>query len=655
MDFFEREDHARRQTLRLLIMFAASVAVIILAVYLVIVVTVAQVPQGHHGERAQPQEVRLWDPQLFLAVALGTSAIVALASMYKIAELSAGGETVALMLGGRALHSQTTDLAEQRLLNVVEEMALASGIPVPPVFVLDREPGINAFAAGHRPGDAVVAVSRGALDYLSRDELQGVLGHEFSHILNGDMRLNLRLIGVVFGILMLSIVGYYMIRIAGVTSSRNEKEGGGRAAILLIGLALCILGAIGQLLGQIIRSAISRQREFLADASSVQFTRNPAALAGALKKIGGLEAGSRIRDGHAQEVSHMFFSNALGGSLLGLFATHPPLAQRIKLLEPDFDGRYPAVTPVGATLETAPAAGEVAAAAAAGLAALSGGGPAPRTRSSAAVLQGVGSPQTAHLDHARGLVTAMPEPLTAAARDPFTARLVVFTLLLSRDDPAVRGRQREFLQTQLDPPAYRLVEQLAGPAEGLAPEGRLPLADLTVPALKRLSPQQYAEFRRVIEALIAADGSVDLFEFCLRVMLFSYLDVQFGLKRPPAVRYRTVDAVAGPATVVLSLLAGAGQSDTTDIERAFQAGAAELHLRTPLIPAAQCTYAILETALERLAQSSPAVKRAVIAAMVACIAAEGKVTLEESELLRAIAAALACPVPPLLPQYGAED
>ena len=252
--------------------------------------------------------------------------MVGLASLYKIAELSAGGEQVALMMGGRLVQSQTTDLAERRLLNVVEEMALASGVPVPPVYVLDGEPGINAFAAGHQPGDAVVAVSRGCLEYLNREELQGVMGHEFSHILNGDMRLNLRLIGVVYGILVLSILGYYIMRFSGGSSSRNSREGGAGAAMVVLGLAMLIFGYLGVFLGKIIKSAISRQREFLADASSVQFTRNPGGIAGALKKIGGLAEGSRIRDAHAEEISHMFFGDAFAGSLLNLFATHPPLA-----------------------------------------------------------------------------------------------------------------------------------------------------------------------------------------------------------------------------------------------------------------------------------------------------------------------------------------
>ena len=277
--------------------------------------------------------------------------MVALGSLYKIAELSAGGETVALMMGGRAVDPQTTDLAERRLLNVVEEMALASGIPVPPVFVLENEPAINAFAAGHQPGDAVVAVSAGALQYLSREELQGVMGHEFSHILNGDMRLNLRLIGVVNGILVLAILGYYILRFGGLFSAVDPTRTAAARPSSSSGWRWSSSAILGVFFGNLIKAAISRQREFLADASAVQFTRYPGGIAGALKKIGGLDEGSRIRDAHASEISHMFFGDAFAGSFFRLFATHPPLDERIRALEPDFDGSFPPVEPVAATAE----------------------------------------------------------------------------------------------------------------------------------------------------------------------------------------------------------------------------------------------------------------------------------------------------------------
>ena len=641
MDFFERQDHARRQTRLLVILFTVSVVAIVLAIYLLLAVAAGEVNVEHH---ASPAAATLWHPALFLWVTLGTVLVVAAGSLCKIYELSAGGETVALMLGGRAVDPQTVDLAERRLLNVVEEMALASGVPVPPVYVLDREPGINAFAAGYQPGDAVVAVSAGCLQYLTREELQGVMGHEFSHILNGDMRLNLRLIGVVAGILVLATIGYYVMRSAAYVSSGSKKEGNGAAiAVFLLGLVLLILGYLGVFLGKLIKSAINRQREFLADASAVQFTRYPGGIAGALKKIGGLTSGSRIRDAHAEEVSHMFFGDAFAGSFFNLLATHPPLVERIQQLEPDFDGRFPEVRP-GAML--AAAAPEQA------LGVRPGAPPPPQAAEAPYVaaldagnmVQRIGSPQTEQLRQASRVVGAMPQPLLAAAREPWSAQALVYALLLSRDDEATRARQFELLQQQIEAPLSRQTQQLAATALSLEPGARLPLVDLAVPSLKKASPQQYARFREVVEALVGADGKVDLFEFCLRIVLLSYLDVHFGLKKPPAARYQTASAVAQPAAIVLATLAYVGQRQPEEIQRAFLAGAGLLGPMS-LVPRQQCTLKTFDAALAELARASAKVKRAILSAVTACIATDGQVTLAEGELLRAIAAALGCPVP----------
>jgi Zn-dependent protease with chaperone function len=653
-DFFDRQDYARRQTTRLLVMFALSVVIIILAIYLVVAVALdssgacarlhsSRPPYGMVEQPIDEQPMArsgpiYWNPQLFLWVTLGTTAVILLGSLYKIAELSAGGETVALMLGGRPINPQTTDLAERRLLNVVEEMALASGVPVPPVFLLEQEPGINAFAAGHQPGDAVVAVSSGCLKYLTREELQGVMGHEFSHILNGDMRLDLRLIGIVNGILVLAIIGYYLLRSAGSFSSSRDSKRDDSGTM--------ILGYLGVFLGNLIKSAINRQREFLADASSVQFTRYPGGITGALKKIGGLSEGSRIRDGHATEVSHMFFGDAFAGSFFNLFATHPPLAERIRALEPDFDGRFPEVQPVAITADTVAdrsRAGRPASldkllpAAAAAAMAMDAGN----------ITRQIGRPQTEHLEQAGQMVADMPPALLAAAREPFAAQALIYALLLSRDDEATRTRQLQMLEAKVEPPQYQQTQQLATAVQSLSAATALPLVDLSIPALKKSSPQQYARFREVVEALVDADHKVDLFEYSLRTVLFSYLDVNFGLKKPPAVCYRTADAVAQPAAVVLATLAYVGQSQPEDVQRAFQAGAAGLLKQPTLLPAEQCTLAAFDAALSELAQASPQVKRAIITAVTTCIAADGKITAKEGELLRAVAAVLACPVPPL--------
>ncbi len=597
MDFFARQDHARRQTVKLLVLFGISVAVIIAAVYLAAVLVVHGRDYAHAGYGRVPHPaMTFWDPSLLMAVAFGTGLVIALGSVYKVAELAGDGNGLAHMLGGRLVDPQTHDPAERRLLNIVEEMSLASGVPVLPVYVMDNETSINAFAAGYQPSQAVIAVSRGCLEYLTRDELQGVLGHEFSHVLNGDMRLNLRLVGIVFGILSLSVVGYYVMRSAGWAGSSRDSEGrrsDNGAALFFIGLALLIFGYLGVLLGNIIKAAISRQREFLADASSVQFTRNPAGLAEALKKIGGLAEGSRIRDAHAHEISHMFFGDAFAGSFFNWFATHPPLAERIRLLDPNFDGNFARTEPVeeqaevGRTSESVaarvasrpdgPGGPSYASAQAAALAGLAAGArpsqrPArPMSTDSDRILRQVGQPQPEHLEHAGRLVASLPAALVQAVHETYSARAAIFALLLSRDDQPTRQRQWQMLRQSVEPPVVKIVGQLSALIDPLPPENRLPVADMAAPALKQLSRSQYASFRQVVEALTAADGKIDLFEYCLRVVLFGWLDVHFGLRPAPKVRYMSVSVVAQPAAVVLSTLAYAGQSEPADIQRAFQA------------------------------------------------------------------------------------
>ena len=486
-------------------------------------------------------------------------------------------------------------------------MALASGIPVPPVYVLDNEPGINAFAAGHQPGDAVVAVSRGCLDYLTREELQGVMGHEFSHILNGDMRLNLRLIGVVFGILVLAVIGYYIMRSASLFSSRDSKRAGAATAAFFLGLTLLVLGYLGVFLGKLIKSAISRQREFLADASSVQFTRYPGGIAGALKKIGGLAEGSRIRDAHAEEISHMFFGDAFAGSLLNLFATHPPLVgadsgvgTRLRRPLPRSPGRRHHGRGRRAHRPRQPPSRFASPCRAGSAARRDRGGHGagcraggPRRRPAAD-----GTPRPCRPDrrrHAAGAVGRRPRTVFRPGGD-FLAPLEP-----RRRRPCPGPGNCNCSKGPSRRPLFQEVQQLAGPAQSLPAASRLPLVDLTVPALKKASPQQYGEFRRVVEALVAAEHRVELFEYCLRIVLLQ-------LPRRPL---RAEKAAGGPLSTVwppsASRLASSSphwpmpaRATRRTCERAFQAGAEKL-----AADAATVTVALLPRSNARWRPSTP--------------------------------------------------
>ena len=338
-DFFENQDAAERNTSRLVWLFALAVIAIALTLYaLAVVVTGVQGQDPRTG--ALQVALLWWNPELLSLVALGVLIVVGGGSLYKISQLRAGGKVIAEQLGGRLLHPDTTDRHERILLNVVEEMAIASGTPTPPVYLLPDEQGINAFAAGFSPNDAVVGVTRGAVLALSRDELQGVIAHEFSHILNGDMRLNIRLMGVLHGILIIGIIGYFLLRSAMFSSLGRRSRDNNGMIFLGLGIGLIVIGSLGTFFGNWIKASVSRQREYLADASAVQFTRNPLGIAGALKRIGGFAEGSKLASPNAPEASHLFFGQALRGGLSSIFATHPPLGERIKRLDPSFQGDF---------------------------------------------------------------------------------------------------------------------------------------------------------------------------------------------------------------------------------------------------------------------------------------------------------------------------
>jgi Zn-dependent protease with chaperone function len=593
-------------------------------------------------------------------VATAVLLVVTTGSLYKIATLRDGGDAIARLVGGRPVEPATAAPAERRLLNVVEEMALASGTPVPPVYVLDDEPGINAFAAGFTPGDAVVAVSRGALDHLTRDELQGVIGHEFSHILNGDMLLNLRLIGLVHGILVIALLGQLLLRLSYTTRGgrRDGDKDSSGPWMFFVGVGLLVIGSLGVLLGRIIKCAISRQREFLADASSVQFTRNPDGIVGALKKIGGLAEGSRVRSPNAEQACHMFFGQGVP-SLSSLLATHPPLAERIRRLDPSFDGTFPVVPEAPIEVGPEPEEAEALAMPLSGRPAPPPGRPEVFPLDPAAAVASVGTPTAEHVGYAWAFLGTLPPDLAAATRNPFSARAVIYALLLDPDD-AVRRAQLARLEGQSEPGTVPEVLRLRPAIASVGEDGRIPLVDLTFPALRRLSDAQYRAFRANVDALIQADRRVSLFEYALHRMLLRHLDQAFFRLPPPVVQFETIDGVFPDCVLLVSTLARLGHEDGTSIERAFETGMARLQKGYPgeravaLRPPEACSLGAVDRALGRLARAAPPVKRRVLDACAACIAVDTDVTTGEAELLRAVADSLDCPMPPILPPADEE-
>ena len=650
MDFFAAEGRARKRTTRLLVLFGFAVAGTVIAGYLATVFALQLSRSGGHGRSYYGQygvadgPFELWQPGVFAAVSAGTLAVIGLASLYKWTEFRGGGSAVAESVGGRRVDPHTSDPHEHQLLNVVEEMAIASGLPVPTVYILDNEPAINSFAAGLTTSDAVVTVTRGALQKLTRDELQGVIAHEFSHILNGDMRMNVRVSAIIFGILVIGLAGratLWGMRYGRFGSSR-AKGGGGVLVVLAIGLALMVVGYIGYFFGKLIQASLSRQREFLADASSVQFTRNPAGITGALKKIGGYAIGSSLETHRAAEISHFFFAQAFASNFGGLWATHPPLDVRIRAIDPGFDGKFaepPEVVdvsrePWSKVPHMPPQAPRPSPQAAAAL--------------GAAIAAAAGSLTAEGAAGAQALLAGIPAAIRTAARSPHDAPILVCGLLLD-DDEEVRQRQLAAIAGDLGGDAFQTLQQLDPSLRQLKPAHKLPALQLALPSLKALEPTALGPFAGVLDDLVQAEGTVTTFAFALQKLVLRSL----AISRAPSASVAQVysfQAVTAEISVVLSALAHASSEDAAEAARAFAEGASQLKLvegRIALLSEAASGLAQLDAALDKLAGASGPIKQRLLVAAAHVVSADGVLLTREAELLRAVAASLDVPVPPL--------
>jgi Zn-dependent protease with chaperone function len=631
-DFFSRQEDARRRSARLVVLFCLAVVAVALGVYLAALLIYLWSSQH------PPDTVSLWHPRLFLWTAGSTLLFITVGSLWKMQELRAGGVRIAELLGGRPVPARPEDPREQQLRNVVEEMAIASGVPVPDIYLLEQERAINACAAGNELSDAVICITRGALELLDRNELQGVVAHEFSHIINGDMRLNLHLLGWLNGMLLIGQAGETVLR------GLRRARGKGAGIIILFGAALYIIGYIGYFFGRLIRCAVSRQREYLGDAAAAQFTRFPEGLAGALKKIGGLASGSQLDHPRAGEVSHLFFSNCLEESWLHALDTHPPLAERIQLLDPRFNGMYPDVTPLPAPpiLEAYTK-------------------PLPRTTTSpaAAMLNGaavmsllehVGEPLREHIERARLLIAALPYSLNLAARDPFGAFAVVCGLVL-QNVPAVRVAQDGIIAALPNKALAGEIGRLAPEISGLAPEARLPLLELTVPALRSLSHEQYHLLKATVDQLSRADGTTSIFEFTVRYLLLRHLEPRFTQRPHQTTQVYGVRGVQEHCARVLSIMARIGHQDEASARQAFERGVLLFQgqqATLEFLPGSACGVLELEQSFTTLESASPQIKRRLLAGCMESLIHDGTVTVAEFELFRAITDAVGCPVPPWL-------
>ncbi|KKO46328.1 peptidase [Arsukibacterium ikkense] len=609
-NFFSQQDLARRNTRILITLFSLAVVLLLVLTNALVLIGLGLVDVQSASSGTVSGQGLPWQMVFFTSVIVITA--VSIAVLVKWQQLKGGGKVVATSLGGSRIDAASKDPLERRLLNVVEEMAIAANVPVPPVYLLP-ERGINAFAAGYSPGDAVIGVTRGCIEQLNRDELQGVVAHEFSHILNGDMRMNIRMIAILNGILFLGHIGYYMLRSSRTTSrsiGRSSNKNNNAGGILAIALGLIVIGYLGSFFGNLIKAAVSRQREYLADASAVQFSRNPRGIAGALKRIGAHSAGTRINNENADENSHLFFGEAIA-SWASIFATHPPLAQRIKRLEPHWNGKFPSpisqvATPADSTAETA----------------------AARPTSKEKLQQAL---------------AVLPMLLVQSSRQPLPAQAIVCAMLLQH--PEFEAVQLQLIKNQGPDNLLQQVDQLLDAVQALSLPKQVELLQRSVPALKELPPAQFQQFEQLILALTAADQQLSLLEW----VVLSFIDHTVASHFSPKSQVRNASItdfseVAKPTLQLLSAVADTAGAPAA-CQQAWQAGLTNLGLSNDT-PKPDHDWSMLSSHLNNLLGSAPLLKQHIWQALLAAVAADEQQTETEQALLRALALLLEMPWQP---------
>lgn len=650
MNFFTQQDRARRNTLWLIFMFFAAVSCLIALTIAALAVSLYFIQQPtdsinlvnsssasleSHAKVLLSSEMIYWVTAAVLIVVFG-------GSIYKLITLGGSGRKVAEALGGRPILPNTTDPEEKKILNIVEEMAIASGNPVPPVYIME-EPSINAFAAGMDRRNAVIGVTRGCIKLLSRDELQGVVAHEFSHIHFGDMRINLRLVAILHGILLIGLIGSYMLRSgayrSGYRRSYSSSNSKNRSAQLGIGLVLLILGYVGVFFGNIIKAAVSRQREFLADASAVQFTRNPEGIANALKKIGGLSQHAILESPTAEEFSHFYFGQGIKSAFGNWTATHPPLRDRIKRVQPRWDGKFISVSTDESQVANnqTKIPGDQAT-----YSQFSGEQPTPKTDGNADVserlVDSTGTISPKGIADAAQLINALPKEIYDAAHEPFAARALIYGLFVDRESKSTQTKQLAHLKNRAHPVTFKTFQKLFPELTKLPRKQFITLLELAMPALKSQSPAQYQVFKKNLVQLIKADGKVSLMEWCFFRSITSHCEEKFsGGSRP-------LTTLSNDISVLLAAVCFSGK--TNDTQSAYTA--ADKHLpgvKLALERVADISFQRLDKALASLNQLRPLDKPKLLKAIVQCIRADNKITEDEIEFFRAVADSLNCPMP----------
>jgi len=635
VNFFEYQEQARRKSRWLVFLFILAVIIIIVVIDIAMLVAFGVMDTERQQVLFSMQTLKANAPTL-LGGALVTAAVIAIASLFKTVSLSSGGGKVAQSLGGVLVEADARDPLRRRLYNVVEEIALASGIAVPEIYVLEQESGINAFAAGFTPADAAVAVTRGALEKLSRSELQGVIAHEFSHIFNGDMRLNIRLMGALFGILMLSLIGRRVLH-GSYFMGRSKNSNGG--AIMLVAVAVMLVGYIGLFFGRWIKSAVSRQREYLADASAVQFTRDPDGIAGALKKIAVYSDGSYLNV-ESEEVSHMLFGD---GEKTSMFATHPPMNERILRIDKTFKPEDLAQLAKNIQRKRKSEAERASKEQEKDQEKVGprGGGIFDIDK----LVEEIGHPDFSRILMAAALAASIPEQISRAAHSNQWATEVLFYCLMDRD-PEIREQQLLLVAQNMSSDSETRVRSLLKAAPELAREQRLPLLEISIPELKRRPPDYISEVLNTVKALNDADGQTDVFEYLMAKIIAQHMWESMNPQRVRLSGKKSLKQVIDKALGVIAVLALHGNEGASDANSAYRAGSKVLGADAGAsIPEIEDWSETLDGALPALDALKPAGKEILVKALIATVMADSRIAVSEMELLRVVSSVIHVPLP----------
>ncbi|HMO01553.1 MAG TPA: M48 family metallopeptidase [Oligoflexia bacterium] len=650
MDFFEHQEQAKKRTTFFLLVYAVVLLFLVVASYFLLIFAL---PSASADKLGWLKEFSLWQPHLFLICLIAHLGIVSLGAAWKFFILGEGGDRLAMALGGEPINPVTRDQKERKLLNIVEEMSIASGVVVPRVFLLKKETSINAFAAGLDPNRAVIGITKGALEQLNRDELQGVVAHEFSHILNGDMRLNLKMIGILHGLLLIALIGRFFYEIGTGSDKEYDESEKWWSVFAFFGIGLFAIGYVGVFASYLIKAAVSRQREFLADAAAVQFTRNPDGIAGALTKIKN-GVGGEIKASQAEVASHMYFSRGVSHFFYALFSTHPPISERISKIRGFFSQ---SAIEQGATVEYEPLpVQEGAVSFAVPLKDKAQNDLLPKsTPIIDSEITLIGTTNDRSVSKARAYLEQLPEELVDACHNIFGARAVVISLLINHAES--QGAQ-SVLESQLDGilEPFLLAEVLKVQniikrdfANNFDSELKLVLLELALPTLYGLSLDQYRQFKGYVEKLINLDQKLDFFEFIMAKIIFVPLKRYFKEQKDSGQKYQSLDDLSEQALMILAAVSLRGKTDIESAWKAFERGASVIAFKSDreFFEKQKKFMTLIElgAALDKLALAAPLVKKQFLAGVIAATNYDGFWSDDQKMLYRAIATTLSCPIP----------